>query len=86
MGKILSSKTTKLELNHDYRWFADSCRNCKHFTHANNTEDSDKHLCHVDAGVFDSDGYLNTNQQVHELERPWGVCNKHERTNVRYDK
>lgn len=85
----MHSSTRKLRVKHNYKRFADSCKNCRHFKTDSAYGGVDgiwADSCHVDAGVFLEDGHTpNPDQEVHILHNPWGVCDKHERTGVRRD-
>jgi len=69
--------TKQLKKKHNYKVFADTCKNCKHFKNATayeNIPDIFADSCHVDATI---------DEDVHILHNPWGVCDEHERVGVK---
>lgn len=68
----------ELQLRHNYKIYSDCCKNCKHYNEDTNLADGTySGTCTVDADPY------NSNQKVHILNRPWGVCDEHERSRRR---
>jgi len=85
----MNNAIRKLKMRHNYQQYGNTCKNCTHFkneTQYGGVDGMSADVCTVDAACLNEDGSINSEQGVHILNNPWGVCDEHERRPIRWER